>query len=81
MSSVANLIATIETEMEADVSPEAGVNPEHLRMVEALLFAAQVHAVHPKRPRDFDVAYKASREPRAKAVALHSDAVDYLAVA
>ena len=40
MSSVANLIATIETEMEAHVSPEAGVNPEHLRMVEALLFAA-----------------------------------------
>src|ERR1700710_3300822 len=37
MSSVAKMIETIETEMEAE-SPEA--NPEHLRMVEALLFAA-----------------------------------------
>ena len=35
MNRVAKLIATIETEME-----QAGVNPEHLRMVEALLFAA-----------------------------------------
>ena len=37
MSSVAKMIETIETEMDAE-SPEA--NPEHLRMVEALLFAA-----------------------------------------
>src|SRR5690349_10116665 len=40
MSSVAKMIETIETEMDAPVSPEAGVNAEHLRMVEALLFAA-----------------------------------------
>jgi segregation and condensation protein B len=38
MSSVARMIETIETEMDA--TSEAGVNPEHLRMVEALLFAA-----------------------------------------
>ena len=43
MSSVAKMIETIETEMDAeapnqDVGPQA--NPEHLRMVEALLFAA-----------------------------------------
>lgn len=37
MSSVAQMIETIETEMEVE-SPQA--NPEHLRMVEALLFAA-----------------------------------------
>ena len=37
MSSVAKMIETIETEMDAQ-RPEA--NPEHLRMVEALLFAA-----------------------------------------
>jgi len=37
MSSVAKMIETIETEMDAH-SPQA--NPEHLRMVEALLFAA-----------------------------------------
>jgi segregation and condensation protein B len=40
MSSVAKMIETIETEMDAPVDVEAGVNPEHLRMVEALLFAA-----------------------------------------
>jgi segregation and condensation protein B len=44
MSSVAKMIETIETEMDAptssDGAPEAGVNAEHLRMVEALLFAA-----------------------------------------
>ena len=40
MSSVAKMIETIETEMDAPVSREAGVNAEHLRMVEALLFAA-----------------------------------------
>src|ERR1700744_4694569 len=38
MSSVANMIATIEDKM--DVEREATPNPEHLRMVEALLFAA-----------------------------------------
>jgi segregation and condensation protein B len=37
MSSVAQMIETIEQEMDAT---QAGVNPEHLRMVEALLFAA-----------------------------------------
>jgi segregation and condensation protein B len=44
MNRVANLIATIETEMDAPTENEAGietgVNLEHLRMVEALLFAA-----------------------------------------
>jgi segregation and condensation protein B len=48
MSGVARLVAKIETEMgveveqgEAETPAEAmGVNPEHLRMVEALLFAA-----------------------------------------
>src|SRR3954470_549117 len=45
MSSVAKMIATIEDQMEAkagetsDEAPQAA-NPEHLRMVEALLFAA-----------------------------------------
>jgi segregation and condensation protein B len=48
MNRVAKLIATIETEMDAQSDNETGeqagvnpgVNPEHLRMVEALLFAA-----------------------------------------
>jgi len=45
MSSVARMIETIETKMDAKLkgeegTPEAGVNAEHLRMVEALLFAA-----------------------------------------
>ena len=40
MSNVAQMIETIETEMDAPMTPEAGVNAEHLRMVEALLFAA-----------------------------------------
>jgi segregation and condensation protein B len=44
MSGVARLVAKIETEMGVEVDQgevEApGVNPEHLRMVEALLFAA-----------------------------------------
>ena len=39
MSSVAKMIATIEDQMEAE-SPQTAANPEHLRMVEALLFAA-----------------------------------------
>ncbi len=38
MSSVANMIATIEDKMDVESEPTA--NPEHLRMVEALLFAA-----------------------------------------
>ena len=43
MSSVAKMIETIETGMDAEVSDKevgAQANPEHLRMVEALLFAA-----------------------------------------
>ena len=43
MSGVARLVAKIETEMGVEVedrSPAIGVNPEHLRMTEALLFAA-----------------------------------------
>lgn len=44
MSGVARLVAKIETEMGAEVeqseTPAPGVNPEHLRMAEALLFAA-----------------------------------------
>jgi len=46
MSSVAKMIETIETQMDAQTpeegaaAPQAGVNPEHVRMVEALLFAA-----------------------------------------
>jgi segregation and condensation protein B len=39
MSSVAKMIETIETEMDA-TTPETTANPEHLRMIEALLFAA-----------------------------------------
>jgi segregation and condensation protein B len=34
------LIATIETEMDVETETPTSVNPEHLRMVEALLFAA-----------------------------------------
>ena len=40
MNRVAKLIATIETEMDVETETPASVNPEHLRMVEALLFAA-----------------------------------------
>jgi segregation and condensation protein B len=40
MSSVAKMIETIETEMDAHTSEGPQANPEHLRMVEALLFAA-----------------------------------------
>src|ERR1700676_4916167 len=39
MSSVAKMIETIETEMDAKTH-ETAANPEHLRMIEALLFAA-----------------------------------------
>ena len=56
MSSVAKMIETIEDQMEAQ-SPEA--NPEHLRMVEALLFAASepldVKAVSTSLPEGADV--------------------------
>src|SRR5580693_3130074 len=41
MSSVAKMIETIEDQMEAESeTPLTAANPEHLRMVEALLFAA-----------------------------------------
>jgi segregation and condensation protein B len=41
MSSVAKMIETIEDQMEAETeAPAISANPEHLRMVEALLFAA-----------------------------------------
>ena len=40
MNRVAKMIATIETEMDAETEAPASVNPEHLRMIEALLFAA-----------------------------------------
>jgi segregation and condensation protein B len=38
MSSIAKMIATIEDQMDAQSEPTT--NPEHLRMIEALLFAA-----------------------------------------
>ena len=41
MNRVANLIATIENEMDVESETQPSVNPEHLRMVEALLFAAE----------------------------------------
>src|SRR5690242_3754674 len=41
MNRVAKLIATIENEMDVESETQDGVNPEHLRMVEALLFAAE----------------------------------------
>jgi segregation and condensation protein B len=56
MSSVAQMIETIETEMDAE-APAA--NPEHLRMVEALLFAASepldVKALSTSLPEGADV--------------------------
>ena len=39
MSSIAKMIETIEAEMDAKTE-ETSANPEHLRMIEALLFAA-----------------------------------------
>ena len=63
MSGVARLVAKIETEMEVEVEdsePESGVNPEHLRMAEALLFAASepldVKALVSSLPEGADVA-------------------------
>jgi segregation and condensation protein B len=56
MSSVAKMIETIETELEVE-STEA--NPEHLRMVEALLFAASepldIKALSTSLPEGADV--------------------------
>ena len=56
MSSVAKMIETIETEMDAQI---AEANPEHLRMVEALLFAASepldVRALSTSLPEGADV--------------------------
>jgi segregation and condensation protein B len=40
MNRVATLIATIENEMDVESENQPSLNPEHLRMVEALLFAA-----------------------------------------
>jgi len=61
MSSVAQMIETIEDQMEAqseDKAPESA-NPEHLRMVEALLFAAaeplDVKALAGQLPEGADV--------------------------
>ncbi len=58
MSSVAKMIATIEDQMEA--KPGDAANPEHLRMVEALLFAAaeplDAKALATSLPEGADVA-------------------------
>ena len=66
MSGVARLVAKIETEMGVEVekgdsrSPAFGVNPEHLRMTEALLFAASepldTKALSTSLPEGADVA-------------------------
>lgn len=68
MSGVARLVAKIETEMgvqvehgdtEAPAVAAMGVNPEHLRMAEALLFAAgeplDAKALSPSLPEGADV--------------------------
>lgn len=66
MSGVARLVAKIETEMGVEVeqgdttAPDPGVNPEHLRMIEALLFAASepldLKALSTSLPEGADVA-------------------------
>lgn len=60
MNRVAKLIATIETEMDVETENSASVNPEHLRMVEALLFAVGVpldqKALSTSLPEGADVA-------------------------
>ena len=66
MSGVARLVAKIETEMGVEVddrdsrTPAFGVNPEHLRMTEALLFAASepldTKALATSLPEGADVA-------------------------
>jgi len=58
MSSVANMIATIEDLMDAQ-TVQNKINPEHLRMVEALLFAASepldIKALSTSLPESADV--------------------------
>jgi segregation and condensation protein B len=66
MSGVARLVAKIETEMGVEVEDResraaaSGVNPEHLRMTEALLFAASepldTKALSTSLPEGADVA-------------------------
>jgi segregation and condensation protein B len=66
MSGVARLVAKIETEMGVEVddrdnrAPASGANPEHLRMTEALLFAASepldTKALASSLPEGADVA-------------------------
>ena len=59
MSSVAKMIETIETQLDAETETPAVANPEHLRMVEALLFAASepldVKALSTSLPEGADV--------------------------
>jgi segregation and condensation protein B len=58
MSSIAKMIATIEDQMDAETL-ETTANPEHLRMVEALLFAASepldIKALSTSLPEGADV--------------------------
>ena len=61
MSSVAQMIETIETELEVPAETPVNIaNPEHLRMVEALLFAAgeplDAKALASSLPEGADVA-------------------------
>lgn len=62
MSSVAKMIAKIEDQMDAESDDKQGeaANPEHLRMVEALLFAASepldLKALSTSLPEGADVA-------------------------
>jgi segregation and condensation protein B len=62
MSSVAKMIAKIEDQMDAETEDRQGetANPEHLRMVEALLFAASepldLKALSTSLPEGADVA-------------------------
>jgi segregation and condensation protein B len=75
MSGVARLVAKIETEMGVQVengeeeTPDLGVNPEHLRMTEALLFAAaeplDAKALATSLPEGADVAALVSQLQRS----------------
>jgi segregation and condensation protein B len=62
MSSVAKMISEIENQMDAETEDKQGeaANPEHLRMVEALLFAAaeplDAKALSTSLPESADVA-------------------------
>ncbi len=60
MSSVAKMIAKIEDQMDAESDDKQAENPEHLRMVEALLFAASepldIKALSTSLPEGADVA-------------------------